>query len=114
MGKGETIAPEYERGRGRAEWACPVARRGTADAAALQDGDRLVARLASGTLLVQAWVGVAFPLPKIAAALQRSFLDQHDVETRLRHQLGRDACACTGANDDDIAAQRLRQRCMRP
>ena len=76
-------ASSCERGRRRAKRTGPVDRRRAADAAALQDVDRLVGGLARRAFLVQRRVGLALELVEVAARLERALFDHHHVEPGL-------------------------------
>ena len=108
IGQREMPPPVLQRGGGGAERARPVDRGGPAHAAALQDVDGLVARLARGALLVERGIGLGLQLVEIAAAAQRTFLDDHDFQAGLGEQFRRDAAARAGADDGDVADQPFR------
>ena len=74
--------PVRQRRRRRAERARPVDGGRAADAAALQDVDRLVRRLARCTFLVERRVGLALELLEVAARLQRPFFHDHHRQAR--------------------------------
>jgi hypothetical protein len=95
----------FERARWRAEGAGPVHGGGPADAAALQDADGLVSGLAAGAFLVQRGIGLGFDLAEVAAALQRPFFDEYNLQAGGREQFGRDPGACAAADDGHIAVQ---------
>src|SRR5438045_606188 len=109
----EVPAPVGQRGGRRAKRAGPVDGGRAADAPALQDADGLVGRLAGGAFLIEAGIGLALALMEIGAALQGAFLDQHDVETGSRQELGGDAAAGARADDGAVAAYFRRRRAMR-
>ena len=108
----EVLAPVRQRGRGRAKRARPVDGGRATDAAALQDVDRLVGRLAAGRLLVQRRVGLGFELSKVAARLQRAFFDDDELQACRTEQLGGDTRAGAAADDGDVAFNRRRQCAM--
>ena len=76
--------PARERRGRRAERARPVDRRSAADAATLQDADRLVLRLAGGGFLVERRIRFGLAHPEVGGRRERPFLHEDDREARLR------------------------------
>ena len=98
--------PVGKRGRRRAERARPVDRRAAADAAALQDVDRLVRGLARRRFLVEVGIRLALVHAEVARRAQRPFLEQHDAKPGAREDLRRGAAAGAAADDDDVGFER--------
>ena len=93
-------------GRGRrAKRARPVDGRAAADAASLQDADRLVLRLARGRLLVERGIGFRFAHAEIRSGRERALFDQNHRKPRLREDLGRRSAARAGADNHDIGLE---------
>ncbi len=97
------LRPPRERRLGRAERARPVDRRAAADAAPLQDVDRLVLRPAAGGFLVELRIGFRFAHPKIGRGPERALFQQHDGKAGGRQYPGGRSAAGAGADDGDIA-----------
>ena len=102
-GQAEAVLPELQRRSRRSKGTRPVHRRRAADAAALQNVDGLVLGLARRAFLVERRIGFGFQLVEVAAALERAFLDHHDLKPGFGQQFGGDARASAAANDGDIA-----------
>ncbi len=97
--------PPCQRWLGRAERARPVDGRAAADAAALQDVDRLVLGPPARRFLVELRVGIGLAHPEVARRLERALLEQHDGKPRRREDRGRGAAAGAGSDDGDVAGQ---------
>ena len=105
-GQPELALPPRERRGRRAERTRPVDGGAAADAAALQDRDRLVFRLARGGLLVELRVGFGLPHAEVARRAQRTLLHHQHRQPGVGQDLGGDAPARAGADDDDVGRQR--------
>jgi hypothetical protein len=111
----ELALPEVEDLGRRAEAAGPVDRRRTADAAPLQNVDRLVGRLARSRFLIQLGIGVGFAHLEVARRAQRPFFDEDDAQTGVAEDVGSNTAAGAGADDDHIELVRLapgERRCV--
>ena len=84
------LLPVAQRGLGRAKGTGPVDRGGAAHAAPLQNGDALVGGFAAGAFLVERGVGLGLALVEVAAALERPFFDEDDLQARAGQQFGGD------------------------
>jgi hypothetical protein len=102
--------PEVEDLGRRAKAAGPIHRRRTADAAALQNVDRLVGRLARRRFLVQLGIGLAFKHIEVARRAQRPLFDKDDAQTGSAEQIGGNAAAGTSTDDHHIGVDRLAVR----
>ena len=115
-GDAEFTRPVVECCGRRAEARRPVHGRAAADAASLQDVDRLVASLAAGGFLVQLRIGLGFAHAKVRRGHQRPFLDQHHPQSGVAQDLRGGAAAGAGADDRDVGlegqirAERRRRR----
>ena len=102
-GRDTPFFSQWREGRLRgAEAGGPVDGGRAADAAALQDVDRLVAGLARRRFLVQGRVGLGFAHLEVARGFQRAFLDQHHRKAGQRQDFGGDAAAGAAADDGDV------------
>jgi hypothetical protein len=113
FGQRKVIGPVLQRGLGRAERTRPVDGGGAPDAAALEDGDGLVGRLAAVAVLVELGVGVGLELAEVAAGAERPFFDDDDRQLRLGEQLGGDAGTGAAADDGHVAADLGRRGAVR-
>jgi hypothetical protein len=105
--------PVVERRRRRAKRARPVDRRAAADAASLQDADRVVRGAPRSFVLVEIAVGLVLMHVEIGRGPERAFLDHHHREPRLREDFRRGAAARARADDRDVGFERRVARCPR-
>ncbi len=98
----EFARPVLERRCRRTKARGPVDGSAAADAATLQNIDRLVLGLARRRFLIQ--LGICFRLAhmEIGRCRQRSFLDQNHVETRVAQDFRRRSSTRTRADNDDV------------
>ena len=110
IGQAEMLAPVSPAWRRRAKRTGPVDGGGAADAAPLQDVDRLVGGLARRAFLVERRIGLALALVEVGAASQRPFLDRaRTSRPAWRQQFGGDAGAGAAADDGHVAVDLRRQ-----
>ena len=101
----ECAHPMLERGDRGAEARRPVDRRAAADAATLQNVDRVVLRLATGRLLVELRIRFGLAHAKVGRAGERSLLDHDDRQAGLGQDLGGGAATGPRADDRDVGLE---------
>jgi len=72
----------------------------------LEDGDGAVLASAADAFLVERGVGARFLHVEVAAAVQRTFLDQQHLEACRAEDFRAGGASCTAADDGDIGFQR--------
>ena len=104
FGEAVALAPDRQGRRRGAERAGPVDGGRAADAAALQDRDRLVGGLARRGLLVQRRIGLALALAEVARERSGPSSTITTDKPGTGQPFGRDAGAGAAADDRDVAA----------
>jgi len=89
-----------------AERGRPIDRRTAADAAPLQDVDRLVGGLARRGFLVEIRIGLGLAHAEVRRRAQRALLDDRHRQSRPRERIGGNAAAGAAADDRHVALER--------